>query len=66
MSYLIKNRMLIFADRADGTFQFDGIKADSFKKYDFIRIQLQQVGVDHGTQINSNLLELDPPDSYRD
>jgi len=38
MYYLIKNRTLIFADQADGTFRFDGIKADSFNKYDFIRI----------------------------
>ena len=42
------------------------IKADFLNTYDFIRIKLQQVGVVHGTQINSNLLESDPPDSHRD
>ena len=45
MSFKKKIRTLIedadlsvYADRADGTFRFDGIKADSFNKYDFIRI----------------------------
>jgi hypothetical protein len=38
MSNLKKIRTLIHADQADGTFRFDGIKADSFNKYDFIRI----------------------------
>ena len=40
LSYLIKIRTLIFADRADGTFRFDGIKADSFNTYDFTPIAI--------------------------
>jgi len=38
LSYLIKIRTLISADQADGTFRFDGIRADSFNTYDFILI----------------------------
>ena len=33
---------------------------------DLKRIQFQQVGIDLRILINSNLLELNPPDSYRD
>ena len=51
---------MIYVDRADGIFRSFGIKADSFNKYDFIGIVIQQIGVDQNRQINLTKVRLDP------